>query len=125
MIFFDHIKGCSRDTTAYNKGLWTWIQFAQSKNDGFPNSPYPKIIVAKGSNGINKADDNATTWNYLLNPDKFSGADNWSKEGRTVKTLGDIITTYGPNQTIHKGLEIYGYNTLTVHYINFSDQVKF
>ena len=54
MIFFDHIKGCARDTTAYNTGLWTWIQFAKSKNDGFPDSPYPKIIVAKGSDGINK-----------------------------------------------------------------------
>lgn len=124
MIFFDHIKGCSRDTTEYDKGLWTWIQFAKSNNDGFPKSPYPKIIVAKGSNGINKTDDNATTWNYLLSPEKFSGADNWSAEG-TVKTLGDIITTSGPGQTIYKNLEIFGYNTLTVHYINFSDQVKF
>lgn len=125
MIFFDHIKGCSRDTTEYDKGLWTWIQFAKSKSDEFPDSPYPKIIVAKGSNGINKADDNTTTWNYLLNPEKFSGADNWSTEGSTVKTLGDIITTFGPGQTIYKNLEIYGYNTLTAHYINFSDQVKF
>lgn len=124
MIFFDHIKGCSRDATAYNKGLWTWIQFAKSNNDGFPASPYPKIIVAKGSNGINKADDNAITWNYLLNPDKFSGADNWSKEGRTVKTLGDIITTLGPAQTINKNLTLPGNNKLCVHYIDF-DTVKF
>lgn len=76
MIFFDHIKGCSKDTTAYDKGLWTWIQFAKSNNDGFPDSPYPKIIVAKGSNGINKTVDNTTTLNYLLNPEQFSGADN-------------------------------------------------
>ena len=127
MIFFDHIKGCSRDTTAYDKGLWTWIQFAQSNNDefpNFPNSPYPKIIVAKGSNGINKAVDNTTTWNYLLNPEQFSGADNWSAEGNTVKTLGDIITTVGPAQTIHKNITIYGDNKLYVHKIDF-DTVKF
>lgn len=124
MIFFDHIKGCSRDTTAYDKGLWTWIQFAKSKNDGFPDSPYPKIIVAKGSNGINKTVDNTTTQNYLLNPDQFSGADNWSAEGNTVKTLGDIITTSGPAQTIYKNLTIYGDNKLYVHKIDF-DTVKF
>lgn len=124
MIFFDHIKGCSRDTTAYDKGLWTWIQFAQSKNDDFPASPYPEIIVAKGSNGINKTDDNTTTWNYLLNPEKFSGADNWSAEGSTVKTLGDIITTSGPGQTIYKNLTIDGDNKLYVHKIDF-DTVKF
>lgn len=124
MIFFDHIKGCSRDTTAYNKGLWTWIQFAQSDNDGFPKSPYPKIIVAKGSNGINKTDDNTTTWNYLLNPEQFSDANNWSAEGSTVKTLGDIITTSGPGQTIYKNLTIHGNNRLDVHKIDF-DTVKF
>lgn len=124
MIFFDHIKGCSRDTTAYDKGLWTWIQFAKSNNDGFPTSPYPKIIVAKGSNGINKADDNNTTWNYLLNPEKFSGADNWSAEGNTVKTLGDIITTFGPEQQIHKDITFYWTNTLSVNSINFGT-VKF
>ena len=124
MIFFDHIKGCSRDTTEYDKGLWTWIQFAKSNNDGFPASPYPKIIVAKGSNGINKVVDNATTWNYLLNPDQFSGADNWSAEGNTVKTLGDIITTFGPAQTIYKNLTLHGDNKLYVHYIDF-DTVKF
>ena len=127
MIFFDHIKGCSRDTTAYDKGLWTWIQFAQSNNDefpNFPNSPYPKIIVAKGSNGINKAVDNTTTWNYLLNPEQFSEANNWSAEGNTVKTLGDIITTVGPAQTIHKNITIYGSNKLYVHNIDF-DTVKF
>ena len=106
MIFFDHIKGCSRDTTEYDKGLWTWIQFAKSNNDGFPESPYPKIIIAKGSNGINKADNNNTTWNYLLNPEKFSGDDIWSAEG-TVKTLGDIITTFGPKQEIHKDITFY------------------
>ena len=127
MIFFDHIKGCSRDTTAYDKGLWTWIQFAQSNNDefpNFPNSPYPKIIVAKGSNGINKAVDNTTTWNYLLNPEQFSEANNWSAEGNTVKTLGDIITTVGPAQTIHKNIKISGSNKLYVHNIDF-DTVKF
>ena len=124
MIFFDHIKGCSKDTTAYDKGLWTWIQFAKSNNDGFPTSPYPKIIVAKGSNGINKAADNATTLNYLLNPEQFPGADNWDAEGNTVKTLGDIITTSGPGQTIYKNLTIAGDNKLYVHKIDF-DIVKF
>lgn len=124
MIFFDHIKGCSRDTTAYDKGLWTWIQFAQSKNDDFPASPYPEIIVAKGSNGINKTVDNTTTQNYLLNPEKFSDANNWSSEGSTVKTLGDIITTSGPGQTIYKNLTIDGDNKLYVHKIDF-DTVKF
>lgn len=124
MIFFDHIKGCSRDTTAYNKGLWTWIQFAKSKNDGFPDSPYPKIIVAKGSDGINKTVDNTTTQNYLLNPEQFSDANNWSAEGSTVKTLGDIITTSGPGQTIHKNLTIDGDNKFYVHKIDFNT-VKF
>lgn len=124
MIFFDHIKGCSKDTTSYDKGLWTWIQFAESNNDGFPKSPYPKIIVAKGSNGINKADDNTTTWNYLLNPEKFSGDDIWSAEGNTVKTLGDIITTFGPKQEIHKDITFYWANTLSVNSINFGT-VKF
>lgn len=124
MIFFDHIKGCSRDTTAYNKGLWTWIQFAKSKNDGFPDSPYPKIIVAKGSDGINKTVDNTTTQNYLLNPEQFSDANNWSAEGSTVKTLGDIITTSGPGQEIHKNLTIAGDNKLYVHKIDF-DAAKF
>ena len=124
MIFFDHIKGCSRDTTAYNKGLWTWIQFAQSKNDGFPASPYPKIIVAKGSDGINKTVDNTTTQNYLLNPGQFSDANNWSAEGSTVKTLGDIITTSGPGQRIYKNLTIDGDNKFYVHKIDF-DSVKF
>lgn len=124
MIFFDHIKGCSRDTTTYDKGLWTWIQFAKSKNDGFPESPYPEIIVAKGSNGINKTVDNTTTQNYLLNPEQFSGADNWSAEGNTVKTLGDIITTFGPEQEIHKDITFYLTNTLSVNSINFSPDVK-
>ena len=119
MIFFDHIKGCSRDTTAYDKGLWTWIQFAKSNNDGFPASPYPKIIVAKGSDGINKTVDNTTTQNYLLNPEQFSDANNWSAEGSTVKTLGDIITTSGPAQTIYKNLTIHGDNKFYVHKIDF------
>lgn len=121
MIFFDHIKGCSRDTTAYDKGLWTWIQFAKSKNDGFPDSPYPKIIVAKGSNGINKAIDNTTTQNYLLNPEQFSGADNWSAEGNTVKTLGDIITTFGPAQTIEKNITISNAYTLSINHLKFTN----
>ena len=120
MIFFDHIKGCARDTTAYNTGLWTWIQFANSKNDGFPDSPYPKIIVAKGSDGINKTVDNTTTQNYLLNPEQFSDANNWSAEGSTVKTLGDIITTSGPAQTIHKNLIIDVDNKFYVHKIDFN-----
>ena len=124
MIFFDHIKGCARDTTAYNKGLWTWIQFAKSNNDGFPNSPYPEIIVAKGSDGINKTVDNTTTQNYLLNPEQFSDANNWSAEGSLVKTLGYIITTCGPAQEIHKNLTISGDNKLYVHKIDF-DTVKF
>ena len=124
MIFFDHIKGCSRDTTAYNKGLWTWIQFAKSNNDEFPQSPYPEIIVAKGSDGINKTVDNTTTQNYLLNPEQFSDANNWSAEGSTVKTLGDIITTSGPGQTIYKNLTIDKDNKLYVHKIDF-DTVKF
>ena len=107
MIFFDHIKGCSRDTTAYNTGLWTWIQFAKSKNDGFPDSPYPKIIVAKGSDGINKIVDNTTTQNYLLNPEQFSDAKNWPAGSTdTVMTLGEIITSDGPEQEIHKQLTI-------------------
>ena len=121
MIFFDHIKGCSRDTTAYNKGLWTWIQFAKSKNDGFPNSPYPKIIVAKGSDGINKTVDNTTTQNYLLNPEQFSDANNWSAEGNTVKTLGDIITTAGPEQTIEKNITIDNVYTLNINNLNFTN----
>ena len=124
MIFFDHIKGCSRDTTAYDKGLWTWIQFAQSNNDefpNFPNSPYPKIIVAKGSNGINKAVDNTTTWNYLLNPEQFSEANNWSAEGNTVKTLGDIITTVGPAQTIEKDITISNAYTLNINHLKFTN----
>ena len=124
MIFFDHIKGCSRDTTAYNKGLWTWIQFAKSNNDEFPQSPYPEIIVAKGSDGINKTVDNTTTQNYLLNPEQFSDANNWSAEGSTVKTLGDIITTSGPGQTIYKNLTIDGDNKFYVHKIDFGT-VKF
>lgn len=118
MIFFDHIKGCSRDTTAYDKGLWTWIQFAKSKNDGFPDSPYPEIIVAKGSNGINKAIDNTTTQNYLLNPEQFYGADNWDAEGNTVKTLGHIITELGPAQTIKKDIIIDENKTFHVNHVD-------
>lgn len=118
MIFFDHIKGCSKDTTAYDKGLWTWIQFAKSKNDGFPDSPYPEIIVAKGSNGINKAIDNTTTQNYLLNPEQFYGADNWDAEGNTVKTLGHIITELGPAQTIKKDIIIDENKTFHVNHVD-------
>ena len=120
MIFFDHIKGCSRDTTAYNKGLWTWIQFAKSKNDGFPDSPYPEIIVAKGSNGINKNNSN-----YLLNPSDFTNSNQWTTNtADTVKTLGNIITTYGPAQTIVKDITISENHKLFVHKIDF-DTVKF
>ena len=118
MIFFDHIKGCSRDTTEYDKGLWTWIQFAQSKNDGFPASPYPEIIVAKGSNGINKVGSDGATKNFLIDKDSFSTAD------EKVKTLGHIITELGPAQTIGKNLTIVGDNKLFVHKIDF-DIVKF
>lgn len=120
MIFFDHIKGCSRDTTAYDKGLWTWIQFAKSNNNEFPSSPYPEIIVAKGSNGINKNNSN-----YLLNPSDFTNANQWTTNTTdTVKTLGNIITTSGPDQTIYKNLTIYGNNRLYVHKIDFAT-VKF
>lgn len=126
MIFFDHIKGCSRDTTAYNTGLWTWIQFAKSDNDGFPRSPYPEIIVAKGSNGINTVDDHATTWNYLLNPEKFSDAKNWPAGSTdTVMTLGEIITQYGPGQSIHKDLVIDHTHNLTISTLNFGAKVAF
>ena len=120
MIFFDHIKGCSRDTTAYDKGLWTWIQFAQSNNNEFPTSPYPEIIVAKGSNGINKNNSN-----YLLNPSDFTNANQWTTSTTdTIKTLGNIITTLGPNQTIVKDITIHGNHELCVHKIDF-DTVKF
>lgn len=126
MIFFDHIKGCSKDTTAYNKGLWTWIQFAKSNNDGFPRSPYPEIIVAKGSNGINTVDDHATTWNYLLNPEKFSDAKNWPAGSTdTVMTLGQIITQYGPTQSINKDLVIDHTHNLTISTLNFGTKVVF
>ena len=126
MIFFDHIKGCSKDTTAYNTGLWTWIQFAKSNNDGFPISPYPKIIVAKGSNGINTVDDHATTWNYLLNPEKFSDAKNWPAGSTdTVMTLGEIITQYGPTQSIHKDLVIDNIHTLMISSLKFGKKVAF
>ena len=116
MIFFDHIKGCSRDTTAYDKGLWTWIQFAKSNNDGFPTSPYPKIIVAKGSNGINTVDDHATTWNYLLNPEKFLDGST-----DTVMTLGQIITSLGPQQAIHKNLTIDEEHTFRLRHLQMVD----
>lgn len=122
MIFFDHIKGCSKDTTAYNKGLWTWIQFAKSNNDGFPDSPYPEIIVAKGSNGINKNNSN-----YLLNTSDFTNANQWTTNTTdTVKTLGNIITTYGPKQEIHKNITIDNAHTLNINQLNFTNgKVKF
>lgn len=126
MIFFDHIKGCSRDTTEYDKGLWTWIQFAKSKNDGFPDSPYPEIIVAKGSNGINKSVDNTTIQNYLLNPEQFSDAKNWPAGSTdTVMTLGQIITEYGPTQSINKDLVIDDTHTLTISSLKFGKKVAF
>lgn len=115
MIFFDHIKGCSRDTTKYDKGLWTWIQFAR---DSDPFGPYPEIIIAEGSNGINKVGNDGTTKNFLIDKDSFSTAD------EKVKTLGHIITELGPGQTIGKNLTIAGSNQLYVHKIDF-DTVKF
>ena len=115
MIFFDHIKGCSRDTTAYDKGLWTWIQFAR---DSDSSGPYPEIIIAEGSNGINKVGSDGTTKNFLIDKGSFSTAD------EKVKTLGHIITDLGPAQTIGKNLTIAGNNTLYVHKIDF-DTAKF
>ena len=104
MIFFDHIKGCSRDTTAYNTGLWTWIQFARASD---PSGPYPEIIIANGSNGINKVGSDGNTKNFLINKSSFSTAYTWpGQPDETVKSLGQIITSDGPEQEIHKQLTI-------------------
>lgn len=104
MIFFDHIKGCARDTTAYNKGLWTWIQFARASD---PSGPYPEIIIANGSNGINKVGSDGNTKNFLINKGSFSTAYTWpGQPDETVKSLGQIITSDGPEQEIHKQLTI-------------------
>ena len=90
MIFFDHIKGCSRDTTAYNTGLWTWIQFAGNSD----SAPYPEIVIAKGSNGINKVGSDGATKNFLINKDSFSDAYTWTaQQDATIKSLGQIITS--------------------------------
>ena len=104
MIFFDHIKGCARDTTAYNTGLWTWIQFARASD---PSGPYPEIIIANGSNGINKVGSDGNTKNFLINKGSFSTAYTWpGQPDETVKSLGQIITSDGPEQEIHKQLTI-------------------
>ena len=115
MIFFDHIKGCSRDTTAYDKGLWTWIQFARSSDS---SGPYPEIIIAEGSNGINKVGSDGATKNFLINKDSFSDAYTWTaQQDATIKSLGQIITSHGPEQRIHKNLTIDGEHTFYVNHL--------
>ena len=113
MIFFDHIKGCSKDTKSYKDGLWTWIKFAQSgTTTNFFKSPYPEIIITKGSTSI----DNGIS-NYLLDSSSFSGANEWPDTwtgAETIKTLGQIITQYGPEQQIHKTLTIASDKTFRV-----------
>ena len=119
MIFFDHIKGCSKDTTAYDKGLWTWIQFARSSDS---TAPYPEIIIAEGSNGINKTGSDGTTKNFLINKGAFSTAYTWpAKPDETVKTLGNIITTLGPAQTIEKDIKIDNAHILNINRLNFTN----
>ena len=114
MIFFDHIKGCSRDTTAYNTGLWTWIQFAGNSD----SAPYPEIVIAKGSNGINKVGSDGATKNFLINKDSFSDAYTWTaQQDATIKSLGQIITSYGPEQEIHKNLTIDKEHTFYVNHL--------
>ena len=113
MIFFDHIKGCSKDTASYNTGLWTWIQFA-----GNSDSPYPEIIIAKGSNGINKVGSDGATKNFLINKDSFSDAYTWTaQQDATIKSLGQIITSHGPEQGIHKNLTIDEEHTFYVGHL--------
>ena len=115
MIFFDHIKGCSRDTTAYNTGLWTWIQFARASD---PSGPYPEIIIANGSNGINKVGSDGNTKNFLINKGSFSTAYTWpGQPDETVKSLGQIITSDGPEQEIHKQLTIDKEHTFRVSHL--------
>lgn len=119
MIFFDHIKGCSRDTTAYDKGLWTWIQFAR---DSDPSGPYPEIIIAEGSNGINKVGSDGATKNFLIDKGSFPTAYTWpGKPNEIVKTLGHIITELGPAQTIEKDITIDNANTLNINHLNFTN----
>lgn len=129
MIFFDHIKGCSRNTTSYKDGLWTWIQFAKSgaAEDKFFANPYPEVIVASGSNGIwlagNNNDGNNTN-NYLINPEVFKKAATWKKADDTtadtsvttaaLRTLGYILTTKGPAQTINKSITVETPNKITL-----------
>ena len=115
MIFFDHIKGCARDTTAYNTGLWTWIQFARASD---PSGPYPEIIIANGSNGINKVGSDGNTKNFLINKGSFSTAYTWpGQPDETVKSLGQIITSDGPKQEIHKQLTIDKEHTFYVNHL--------
>ena len=119
MIFFDHIKGCARDTTAYNTGLWTWIQFARASD---PSGPYPEIIIANGSNGINKVGSDGNTKNFLINKGSFSTAYTWpGQPDETVKSLGQIITSDGPEQEIHKNLTIDNAHTLNINNLNFNN----
>ena len=114
MIFFDHIKGCSRDTTAYNTGLWTWIQFAGNSD----SAPYPEIVIAKGSNGINKVGSDGATKNFLINKDSFSDAYTWTaQQDATIKSLGQIITSHGPEQEIHKNFTIDEEHTFYVGHL--------
>ena len=120
MIFFDHIKGCSMDTKSYKDGLWTWIKFAQSgTTTNFFKSPYPEIIITKGSTSI----DNGIS-NYLLDRSSFSGANEWPDTwtgAETIKTLGQIITQYGPEQTIEKNITIGNAHTLNINHLNFTN----
>lgn len=118
MIFFDHIKGCSRDTTAYNEGLWTWIQFARSSD----SAPYPEIIIAEGSNGINKVGSDGTTKNFLIDKGSFPKAYTWpGQPDETVKSLGQIITELGPEQTIEKNITISNAYTLNINHLKFTN----
>ena len=119
MIFFDHIKGCARDTTGYDKGLWTWIQFAR---DSDPSGPYPEIIIAEGSNGINKVGSDGTTKNFLIDKGSFSTAYTWpGQPDETVKSLGQIITKLGPEQTIEKNITISNAYTLNINHLKFTN----
>ena len=119
MIFFDHIKGCSRDTTAYNEGLWTWIQFARASD---PSGPYPEIIIAEGSNGINKVISDGTTKNFLIDKGSFPTAYTWpGQPDEIVKTLGHIITELGPGQTIEKNITISDAYTLKINHLQFTN----
>ena len=114
MIFFDHIKGCSRDTTAYNTGLWTSIQFAGNSD----SAPYPEIVIAKASNGINKVGSDGATKNFLIKKDSFSDAYTWTaQQDATIKSLGQIITSHGPEQEIHKNLTIDEEHTFYVNHL--------